>query len=53
MALVHALAKMSNEFLAIYFHFFEIFNIQIGEMAFCKLAFIIIKANAVWIILKH
>jgi hypothetical protein len=30
--------------IAIYFHFFEIFNIQIGEMAFCKPDFII-KSN--------
>jgi hypothetical protein len=36
MALVHALAKVSMELIAIYFHSFEIFNIQIGEMAFCK-----------------
>jgi hypothetical protein len=28
-----------------YFHSFEIFNIQIGEMAFCKPDFIIIKSN--------
>jgi hypothetical protein len=45
MALVHVLAKVSIELIAIYFHSFEIFNIQIGEMTFCKLAFIIIKAN--------
>jgi hypothetical protein len=36
MALVHALAKVSIELIAIYFHSFEIFIIQIGEMAFCK-----------------
>jgi hypothetical protein len=29
----------------IYFHSFEIFNIQIGEMAFCKPDFIIIKLS--------
>jgi hypothetical protein len=45
MALVHALAKVSIELIAIYFHSFEIFNIQIGEMAFCKPDFIIIKSN--------
>jgi hypothetical protein len=33
MALVHALAKVSIELIAIYFHSFEIFIIQIGEMA--------------------
>jgi hypothetical protein len=27
------------------FHSLEIFNIQIGEMAFCKPEFIIIKSN--------
>jgi hypothetical protein len=43
MALVHALAKVSIELTAIYFHSFEIFIIQIGEMEFCKLEFIIIK----------
>jgi hypothetical protein len=43
--LVHALDKMSIELIAIYFHSFEIFNIQIGEMAFCKPDFIIIKSN--------
>jgi hypothetical protein len=45
MALVRALAKVSIKLIAIYFHSFEIFIIQIGEIAFCKLAFIIIKAN--------
>jgi hypothetical protein len=39
-----ALAKMSIhvsiELIAIYFHSFEIFNIQIGEMEFCKPDFI-------------
>jgi hypothetical protein len=30
MALVHALAKVSIELVEIYFHSFEIFNIQIG-----------------------
>jgi hypothetical protein len=38
-ALVHALAKVSIELIPIYFH------IQIGEMAFCKPDFIIIKSN--------
>jgi hypothetical protein len=32
------------ELIAIYFHSFEIFNIQIVEMAFCKPGFIIIKS---------
>jgi hypothetical protein len=41
MALVHALAKVSIELITIYFHSVEIFNIQIGEMAFCKPDFII------------
>jgi hypothetical protein len=45
MVLVHALAKASIELTAIYFHSFEIFIIQIGEMAFCKPDFIIIKSN--------
>jgi hypothetical protein len=40
-----ALIKMSNELIANYFHPFEIFNIQIEEMAFCKPDFIIIKSN--------
>jgi hypothetical protein len=31
--------------LGIYFHFFEIFIIQIGKMAFCKPEFLIIKSN--------
>jgi hypothetical protein len=31
--------------IAIYFHSFEIFNIQIGEMTFCKPDFIITKSN--------
>jgi hypothetical protein len=44
-AVVHALAKVSNELIAIYFHYFEIFIIQIGEMAFCKPQFIVIKSN--------
>jgi hypothetical protein len=39
------LLKMSIELIAIYFHSFEIFNIQIGEMMFCKPDFIIIKSN--------
>jgi hypothetical protein len=33
------------QLIAIYFHSFEIFNIQIGEMTFCKPDFIIIKSN--------
>jgi hypothetical protein len=36
---------MSIELIAIYFHSFEIFNIQIEEMMFCKPDFIIIKSN--------
>jgi hypothetical protein len=64
MALLHALAdftlaKVSIELIAIYFHSPKIFNIQIGEMAFCKPEFIIKsnyfqnvkKANACWMIL--
>jgi hypothetical protein len=43
MALVHALAKMSIELIVIYFHSFEIFIIQIGEVAFYKPDYIIIK----------
>jgi hypothetical protein len=42
MVLVHAIAI---ELIAIYSHSFEIFIIQIGEMAFCKPEFIIIKSN--------
>jgi hypothetical protein len=38
-------AKVSIELIPIYFHSFEIFNSQIGEMAFCKPDFIIIKSN--------
>jgi hypothetical protein len=45
MALVHELAKVLIELIAIYFHFFEIFNIQIGQIAFYKPDFIIIKSN--------
>jgi hypothetical protein len=45
MALVHALTKVSIELISIYFHFFEIFIIQIGEVVFCKPEFIIIKSN--------
>jgi hypothetical protein len=40
-----ALTLVSIELIAIYFHSFEIFNIQIGEMTFCKADFIIIKSN--------
>jgi hypothetical protein len=39
-----ALAQVSIELIAIYFHSFEIFNFQIGEMTFCKSDFII-KSN--------
>jgi hypothetical protein len=45
MALVHAIAKLSIKLIPIYFHSFEIFIIQIEEMAFCKPEFIIIKSN--------
>jgi hypothetical protein len=45
MALVHAFAKVSIDFITIYFHFSEIFNIKVGEMAFCKPDFIIINWN--------
>jgi hypothetical protein len=44
MALVHALAKLSIE-LTIYFHSFEIFIIQIGEMGFCKPEFIFFQVK--------
>jgi hypothetical protein len=44
-ALVHAIAKVSIELIAIDFHSFEIFIIQIGEMEFYKPEFIIIKSN--------
>jgi hypothetical protein len=40
-----ALAQVSLELIAIYFHSFEIFNIQIGEITFHKAHFIIIKSN--------
>jgi hypothetical protein len=40
-----ALAKVSTELIAIYFHSFEIFTIHIEELAFCKPEFIIIKPN--------
>jgi hypothetical protein len=40
-----ALAQVSIELIAIYFHSFENFNIQIEEMTFCKADFIIIKSN--------
>jgi hypothetical protein len=42
---LYALAKISIELIEIYFHSSEIFNIQIGEMVFCKPDFIIIKSN--------
>jgi hypothetical protein len=40
MALVNVIAKLSIKLIAICFHSFEIFIIQIGEMAFCKPEFI-------------
>jgi hypothetical protein len=40
-----ALTQVSIELIAIYFHSFEIFNIQIGEMTFCKPDVTIIKSN--------
>jgi hypothetical protein len=40
-----ALAQVPIELIAMYFHSFEIFNIQIGEMTFCKPDFFIIKSN--------
>jgi hypothetical protein len=40
-----AFAKVSIELIAIYFHSFEIFIIQLGEMVFSKPQFIIIKSN--------
>jgi hypothetical protein len=42
---VNRIAKVSIELIALYFHSFEIFIIQIGGMAFCKPEFIIIKSN--------
>jgi hypothetical protein len=39
------LAKVSIELIAIYFHSYEIFIIQFGEMAFCKPDFVIIESN--------
>jgi hypothetical protein len=42
---VNALAKVSIDLIAIYIHSFQIFIIQIGEMAFCKLEFITMKSN--------
>jgi hypothetical protein len=40
-----AFAQVSSQLITIYFHSSEIFNIQIGEMTFCKPGFIIIKSN--------
>jgi hypothetical protein len=40
-----ALAQVSIELIAIYFHSSEIFNVQIGEITFWKPDFIIIKSN--------
>jgi hypothetical protein len=45
LSLIHALATVSIELTAIYFHSLEIFIIQIGEMAFCIPKFIVIKSN--------
>jgi hypothetical protein len=45
MALVDALTKVSIELIATYFHSFEIFNMQIGEIAFCKPDLHIINSN--------
>jgi hypothetical protein len=59
---LEALAQVSIELITIYFHSFDIFNIQIGKITFCKpdllLSSQIIfrmlkKANAFWMILKH
>jgi hypothetical protein len=36
---------VSIELIVIYFHSFEIFNIKIGDVAFCKSDFISIKTN--------
>jgi hypothetical protein len=36
------LAQVSIELIAMYFHSFEIFNFQIGEVTFCKADFITI-----------
>jgi hypothetical protein len=56
------LAQVSIELIAIYFHSFEIFNIQIGEMTFVKLILLLSsqiifkmlkKDNAFWMLLKH
>jgi hypothetical protein len=51
---------VSIELTTIYFHSSEIFNIQNGEMTFCKPEFVIIKSNyfqnaqkGQWMILKH
>jgi hypothetical protein len=40
-----ALAQVSIKLIVIYFHSSEFFNIQIGEMTFCKPDFITIKSN--------
>jgi hypothetical protein len=63
MALIHALVKVSIELTEIYFHFFEMFIVQIGEMAFYSKPELLLsnqiifrllkKANAFWMILKH
>jgi hypothetical protein len=52
MALAQALAKVSIELIAIYFHSFEIFNIQIGEMAFYKTEYSK-RRMFFWMILNH
>jgi hypothetical protein len=38
-------AKVSIELMAIYFHSYEIFIIQFGEMTFCNPDFIIVESN--------
>jgi hypothetical protein len=57
-----ALAQVSIELIAIYFHSFEIFNIQIGEMTFVEQILLLSsqiifrmlkKDNAFWMLLKH
>jgi hypothetical protein len=57
-----ALAQVSIELIAIYFHSFEIFNIQIGEMTFVEQILLLSsqiifrmlkKYNDFWMLLKH
>jgi hypothetical protein len=45
LSLIHALAIVSIELTAIYFHSLEIFIIQFVEMAFCIPKFIVIKSH--------